>query len=220
MKSIGCVLIAALFAAGGAHAQFVPRQDLSTPYLTKSPPPDPFSNSFDPHPRTYATNESATPNDKLFKGLFKTDPRLLFGVALTPNLALEAGYVNLLDQGFHRIDQRNAGDTDGALGTRGSSVHAAVRFTLPVSDRLSMFGKLGVAWSKRVETRDDLVSDKAAQANGLPATAQGMYTGLGAKYRINERMTISGEYADHGNGKEWGPFTNANGVRAKLKVGF
>jgi hypothetical protein len=50
--------------------------------------------------------------------------------------------------GFHRIDERDARDTNGALGINGVNTHAAVKYTLPVTDRLTAYGKLGVAYSE------------------------------------------------------------------------
>lgn len=157
----------------------------------------------------YGGNLNANPNDRLFGGLFKTDPRLLMGVAVTPGLAFEAGYVNLLDQGFRPVNERDPEDTTGAIGLRGFNLHAAVKVTQPLGERLSAYGKLGVAHSQ----------NRRGQIQGVDT---GLYTGVGARYRVSERVTVDGSFENHGHAAQ--RFQNATNsssrVKANLSVGF
>ncbi len=70
--------------------------------------PTRFDKVMQPTPQLYGKNLGGNANDQSFKGMFKTDPKLLFGIDIAPGWSLEAGYVNLFDRGFHRIDERDA----------------------------------------------------------------------------------------------------------------
>lgn len=204
MKSIHTILALALLGSGAAQAQFVDQSTQLQQPFNKTP------TAFDQIPqsgsRGYGKNVAENPNDRLFKGMFKTDPKLLFGVELSPNWALEAGYVNLYDRGFHRVDERDTGDTAGALGANGSSTHVAVKYTMPITDQLSAYGKVGVGHSEMVR------GDRKAET--------GIYTGAGAKLKVNDRMTIRGEYGSHGGGLKSFGNSNSNSIKADVGIRF
>lgn len=204
MKSILTAVAFALLATGAAQAQLVEQSTESPNQFRKNPTL--FESGLQPRTRTYARNVSENPNDRVFNGLFKTDPKLLFGVELSPNWALEAGYMNLFDRGFHRVDERDPGDTAGALGANGSSTHAAVKYSLPISDQLSAYGKAGIGYSEMTR------GDRKAET--------GIYTGVGAKFKVNDRTTIGGEYGSHGGGMKSFGNSNSNGVKADVGIRF
>lgn len=204
MKAIHTTLVLALLVAGTAKAQFV---DQSTEHGQQfGTTPTLFEKGLQSRPRTYGKNVAENPNDRLFNGMFKTDPKLLFGVELSPNWALEAGYVNLFDRGFHRVDERNTGDTAGALGANGSSTHAAVKYTVPITDDLSAYGKVGIGRSEMAG------ADRKAET--------GIYTGAGARLKVNERTTIRGEYGSHGGGLKSFGNSNSNSIKADVGIRF
>lgn len=166
-----------------------------------------FDHSFQPYPRTYGSNRAALPNDQLHKG-FRTDARLVGGAEIAPGLALEAGYVQGFDRGFHAIHEGRPEEAAGALATRGYSTHLAGKVTAPLSERLSVYGKLGVAHSGR-------------KADGGRVADTGRYTGAGGQYRLGENAKIDAEYGRHGNAaSKWGNKTNADAVKASVKLGF
>jgi len=169
-------------------------------------PRDPGNQAF---PRVYGANLNANPNDRQFGGLFKTDPRLLMGVAVTPALAFEAGYVNLLDQGFRPVNERDPEDTTGAIGLRGFNLHVAAKVTQPLGERLSAYGKLGVAHSQ-------------SRRGVVQGVDTGLYTGVGARYKMSERLTIDGGFENHGHAAErFNDATNSSSrVKANLSLGF
>jgi opacity protein-like surface antigen len=205
MKRLRLVLSAAAFVSAGAQAQLAP-EPLSASVDPRTPS-KPFEGSFQPFPRTYGGNLAANPNDTLHKG-FRTDPRLVGGIELAPGLALEAGYVNGFDRGFHAIDEGRPEEVAGALATTGYSMHAAGKYTIPLGERLSAYGKLGVAQSGR-------------KAYGQSATDTGLYTGVGARYKLSENAGIDAEVGRHGKaGSQWSNTNNADAVRARVKVGF
>jgi len=212
MKRTAFLLAAVVAADAPAQAQHV--EPAAAPVaLADTRPRSVFAAPRDPRfqtfPRVYGGNLNANPNDRLFAGLFKTDPRLLMGVATTPGLAFEAGYVNLLDQGFRPVNERDPEDTTGAIGLRGFNLHAAVKVTQPLGERLSAYGKLGVAHSQN-------------RRGVLKGVDTGLYSGVGAQYKVSERVTFDGSFENHGHAAE--RFENATNsssrVRANLNVGF
>lgn len=204
MKPIHRTLALLVLSTGTSHA--------STELTVAEQPkfgklPTLFEKASHVRPLIYGANVAENPNDQLFKGTFKTDPRLLLGIEISPRWSVEAGYANLFDRGFHRIDERDARDTEGALGINGFSSHAAVKYTLPVTDRLSAYGKLGIAYSETAGSKD-----KAGET--------GLYTGVGARLKVNDRMTIGGEYGNHGGSvKSWGS-GNSSGLKADVGISF
>lgn len=214
IKSPALALAALAFAGAPVQAQPVepagpgaPVELADTrPRTVFSAPRDPGNQAF---PRVYGGNLNANPNDRQFGGLFKTDPRLLIGVAVTPTLAFEAGYVNLLDQGFRPVNERDPEDTTGAIGLRGFNLHVAAKVTQPLGERLSAYGKLGVAHSQ-------------SRRGVVQGVDTGLYTGVGARYKVSERLTIDGGFENHGHAAE--RFDNATNsssrVKANLSLGF
>lgn len=210
-------LLSALMVAFNAQAQLL---EAAPAAPLEALPVEPFKDNFEPYPRTYGSNTSANPNDRLFNREFKTDPRLLMGVAITPTLAFETGYVHLLDRGFHWVLPREAPEAAGALGTRGSSMHVAAKVTLPLSDSLSAYGKLGLAHSVRPVDKAEL-AHRQLPKNALQRFDTGVYAGAGASLKVNERTTIGAKVEKHGNAaKSFGSGTNSTGLKADLKMGF
>lgn len=204
MKFVHSALALALLAVGGAQAQVVEQSADIDHRLGKTSAP--AETAWQPRARTYGRNVAENPNDRLYKGMFKTDPRLLFGIELSPNWALEAGYVNLFDRGFHRVDERDPGDTAGALGANGSSTHAAVKYGLAVTDQLSAYGKVGIGYS--------------AVNRGDRKSETGLYTGVGARLEMNDRTSIGAQYGSHGRGLKSLGNSNSNAVKADVGIRF
>ena len=201
---------AALVAAGGALAQLVDPAPPS-PQAQPSLEARAFAKIPTPYERAYLRDEGAHSFTSLFDG-YRTDPRLVGGINLNRHLALEAGYRERKDRGFHAIDLFDPLDTAGALGTRGLHSYLAVKATLPVTDRLSAHGALGVAYSERRG------SDAIGKNDNVDV---GAYTRLGAQYRLNEKAAVNVESQNFGNSvQKWGKDTNGSGVNAKLKLGF
>lgn len=216
MKTIHLVVAAGLAVAGGAQAQLLDKTastDLSgTPALSQ-----PFA-KIQPVPRTYMGNAAETDGlryqDKSAFGVYRSDPKLFGGINLAPNFAIEAGYANLYTQGFHFVDYARPDEVNGALGTKGSNSYLAARLNVPVNDQLSAYGKLGVAVS------DHVAHDKTLRAT-VTDTDVGPYVGMGARYKVSEKASVTAGYEQYGNSaKKWGSDTNNSGLQAKFKMGF
>jgi len=195
---------------GSAWAQLL--EQPSAPTLqAETPAAQAFGKIQQPFPRSYMSNETAPAIDNLHPN-FRTDPKLVGGFELTPNLGIEAGFSNLYSQGFHYVDARHAYERAGALGNHGFASHLAAKVSVPVDDRLTAYGAAGVAYSLR---------ESAAKDKTLRDIDVGPYAGVGAKYKLTDKASLSGEYQLQGDtGKKWSNDTNANGFSAKLKLGF
>jgi hypothetical protein len=202
-------VVAVLLASASARAQ---RLDQPTPPMSENAA-KPFSVSDKPF--TYlnnGANQSTSIYDSAF-GSYRTDPKLMAGLQISPHFALETGYGNLFSRGFHFVDYGRSDERAGALGTRGFSSYVAGKLTVPLGEQLSAYGKLGLAYSQR-ETHDRAglrVSDADV----------GAYANVGARYKLNDRAAISGEITRAGDtANKWGGASNATGASAALKVGF
>ena len=216
MNTIHIALAAGLLLTGAAHAQLLDNAATKDLAATHVPPPS-FAR-IQPVPRTYMGNAAETGGlryqDKSAFGVYVSDPKLFAGVNLAPNFAIEAGYANLYTRGFHFADYARPDEVNGALGTKGSNSYLAARLNVPVNDQLDAYGKLGVAVSDRV------AHDKSLH-NTVTDTDVGAYVGMGARYKVNEKATVTAGYEQYGNSaKKWGSETNNSGLQAKFKMGF
>lgn len=220
MNARGIAFAAALLLIGSAQAQLA---DAPAPRLKAEPGGrfGPLAAGFKRYEPVYGGNETANPNDRQFQG-FRTDPRLVIGYAFNKYLAVETGYSHLRDDGFHKIDPGpiESAVAAGALGAKSHTTYVAAKLTLPVTDRLTAYGKLGVAQS--TVTNDGFVTEQQAkrrQSGGVFAgeTGAGAYGALGAKYKLNDRATLSGEVRKNGSADK---FRASNGSAVQGSVGF
>lgn len=205
MKAIFCMFALACLANPGAQAQVLPASD-ARPQLERGQvlKPDPFAGSHQPYPRVYGANVAERPNDKALD--IVRDPRLVGGAEVTPNLAIEAGYAHLPDRDRIGREPAKPDDASIALGEKGASSHLALKYSLPKSERVSAYGKVGVV-------HDEIKSHQA------PASATSLYTGAGATLKLDKRTTFEAEAARHGNVLRKLPLS-PDGVKAKMNMGF
>ncbi|MFL6636503.1 MAG: outer membrane beta-barrel protein [Massilia sp.] len=217
MNTIHIALAAGLLAAGVAHAQLLDSAAAPKELATTPAPAPPFA-KIQPVPRTYMGNAAETDGlryqDKSAFGVYVSDPKLFAGVNLAPNVAIETGYANLFTRGFHFADYARPDEVNGALGTKGFNSYLAARLNVPVDDQFSAYGKVGVAVSERVahdRTLRSTVSD----------TDVGPYVGMGARYKVNGKASVTAGYEQYGNSaKKWGGDTNNSALQARFRLGF
>lgn len=233
MRAPRTVLFTLLLAASAAQAQLVDQP--ATVSADTGGRYGPLADGFKRTTPLYGGNETANPNDRLFPG-FRTDPRLVIGYAFNDYFAIEGGYAHLRDEGFHKIDtfdpRRRAVESAlgaGALGAASHTTYVAAKITVPVGERLSAYGKLGVAQS--TAKNDGFVTASRAQAvhearaagrPGAPLadeSATGAFGAVGAKYKLNERTTLSGEYRVNGSADKFRN-ANASGLKGSVGIGF
>lgn len=221
MHDRAIVFAAGLFAIG-AQAQLLESDPVEAPRLSVDANGHfgPLAEGFKRYEPLYGGNETANPNDRQFSG-FSTDPRLVLGYAFTKNFAIEAGYSHLHDRGFHKIepDAVDQALAAGALGVRSHSTHVAARLTVPLSERLSAYGKLGIAHS---QLKRDGLPPPGATVGGEPirTAGKGAYGAIGAQFRVNERTTIKAEARSNGSASKLDGVSNASGLRGSVGIGF
>jgi len=213
MKVPCLVLAAAGFAAASAQAQLV--EPSNAPLLKRQAQPQDqaFARSFQPMPRPYMRNEAEIPDVKLLGDDYRVDPKLKAGFDLNPYFSIETGYQNLYSRGFHYADPGRPNEREGALGSYGSAGYAAVKLTVPVDDRLTAYGKLGIADTGR------LLHD--SRTTSVREGDIGPYANLGARYKLNDKASVSAQYEKFGDSaKKFGNDSNASSMSAKLNLGF
>ena len=107
MTRIMALAVGVLAACAAQAQELLPIQTPAGPAVLKADQlhePDPFAETRPAGSRLYGANVVAQPIDRVLKG-FRRDPQLVGGVKATPNVALEAGYVNLPDRGLYRVEQ-------------------------------------------------------------------------------------------------------------------
>lgn len=212
----------AVLAFGSAHAQLVEPGQTPEPAKLEARPPlasQAFRDAFQPFPRPYAFNTAGQPVIRSPFDLYRTDPKLEFGLDLSPVFGIELGFANLLSRGFHYVEDGRASEKAGVLGDRGFRSHVAARFTLPVTDRFTAYSKLGIAHSEaRVRERPGL---PGAEKSPVPRSDTGPYASVGAQYKLNDKASLSGEVVKSGNSAtKWPSTSNGTGLSTKLKIGF
>ena len=209
MKARAFVLTLGWLAVAAAQAQLLPDPAPREPaQLERNKPahPDPFAGSHQPYPRVYGADVAAQPNDHVFTGM-RRDPRLIAGVEVAPNVAIEGGYQNLPDKDLHKVEPGKPADAAIPLGEKGSSNHLAAKYSLPASERLSAYGKAGIAYTEKKRER------------GVAGSDTGLYTGAGASYKVDKRTTVSGDFVRHGDAaKKFNAVRD--GIKGNLKMGF
>lgn len=105
----------------------------------------------------------------------KASPKLFGGYEFTNKLALEAGAVDF---------------------KKGYGLYIAVKPTLPLTEKLSAYGKVGVAQSRRQVV--------LPAAPVIKKSDTGAYGAFGLQYSITPNAAITAEYERYGKKKETG----------------
>ena len=131
----------------------------------------------------------------------KADGKLFAGYNFDEKLGVEAGVTN-----FHKTDFQRAG-VNGS--TEGYGTYVAAKYTMPVNEQLSAYGKLGVQHSERkLNTTVGNFKDKDS----------GAYAGLGVQYKLNQDTALVAEYERYGKDKDVG--AKADVWSVGVKYGF
>jgi OOP family OmpA-OmpF porin len=184
MKHLLLALLASMAATGAAQAQSASDQITSHPYLGVGV--------------TGAQNISSdarTANLKLFGGF-----------DLGRNWGVESGFTHYGSKDFTRSN----GTASVSGSTSGLSGYLAARYSLPISDSFSAYGKLGLASSAR--TYSNSLGMRVKDRD------KGVYAALGVQYQLNANVSLVGEYERQGKDKMSGP--RADVWTAGVKFGF
>jgi len=115
----------------------------------------------------------------------RTGYKLYGGVDFTKNVGLEAGYV---DFGNSTYSEGGA-----SLHLKPKAAYVAVTGTLPLSEKFSLFGKLGASFNHvKLDASAGGFSDSTSK-NRTTALV-----GVGAAYNFNKNLAAVAEYEDYG----------------------
>jgi OOP family OmpA-OmpF porin len=123
---------------------------------------------------------------------WKASAKVFGGFEFTQNLGVEVGYTDFRSSGFRYTHkgQSVSGDADGY------GAYLAAKYTVPLKDQFSAYGKLGVAYSKRKLNAND--------GTHIDNDDTGVYAGVGVEYKLNEKVAFVGEYERYGKSKDFG----------------
>jgi opacity protein-like surface antigen len=137
---------------------------------------------------------------------YRTGFKLFGGYDFDQNLGIEAGYTRIGKESETFI----FGSAPYSYTTRGSNSYIAGKYTVPINDRFSAYGKLGVSQTVRK------YSDN--QFNDYKSNQTGLYGALGVKYKLNQNMSVLAEYERNGKTKDVG--AKADSWTLGLSYGF
>lgn len=143
--------------------------------------------SFAPH--GYVGLGAATADDKS-SDEYRVSPKVFGGYQATPNVGVEAGYTQ-----FHN-----------AYDYHSNGSYVAGTYTVPLGERFSAVGKLGVQHSERTNAYRQTDRDN------------GLYGGVGLQYALNNKLAVTADYERYGKDKSSG--AKADAYTVGLKYGF
>ena len=120
-------------------------------------------------------------------GNSKINPKVFGGVAFSDSLAVEGGYIDLR--------KATAAPEARTIDLGGFGTYVAARLMRPFTEKLSAYGKLGVAHNQR-----------KVSTNGIVRKDQdtGIYGAFGLQYSITPGVALSAEYERYGKDKKTG----------------
>ncbi|MFC0250559.1 porin family protein [Massilia consociata] len=129
----------------------------------------------------------------------KADGKLFAGYQFDERLGVEAGWTN-----HHKTDFGVRGSTEG-YGT-----YVAAKYTLPINEQVSAYGKVGLSHNERKLTNNLGQRFKDDDTGG--------YGGVGVEYKLNQNVALLAEYERYGKKKAYG--AKADVWNVGLKYGF
>jgi len=147
-------------------------------------------------PHAYVGIGAATANNKSADE-YKTNAKIYGGYEFDQNWGVEAGYTN-----FDKEDIPSA-------NVKGSGTYVAGKYSMPLGERFTGYGKLGVSYNERK------LSSSLGQVNSYDT---GLYGGVGVEYKLNEKLALNAEYERYGKDKAFG--AKADVYTVGLKYGF
>ncbi|MDQ7004480.1 MAG: outer membrane beta-barrel protein [Ghiorsea sp.] len=109
------------------------------------------------------------------------------GYSFTPTLAAELSYHQFGDSTLVVVGVGGSASATASV----SSVTAAVVGSYPISDQVSLIGKVGVASNKTDLTTNVGTSDSSSKTS--------LYFAVGGEYNISDKYSIRAQYEDFGD---------------------
>ena len=162
MRKLILALGVTLAATGAAHAQ-----------------------SADQAPGAYA-GVGVSSVGKLMSDGHKAQAKIFGGYEFDRNWGVEAGVTN---RSSESLDMQVDGQPL-TFRTRGYNSYIAGKYTMPINEKFSAYGKLGMSYNVIKHSDSRGLSHKEEDT--------GLYAGLGVHYKLNEKVALTAEYERSG----------------------
>jgi opacity protein-like surface antigen len=135
---------------------------------------------------------------------YKGSGKIFGGVELNERFGLEAGYTDLRTfEGAYAWS-----GTPGRASADGSRSYLAGKASLPINEQVSVYGKLGVSYSKiNLSTTVPSLTSSESKTEA--------YGALGAQYKLTQNVALIAEYERYGKKKSIGVKADAWNIGAK-----
>ena len=135
---------------------------------------------------------------------WKGSGKLFGGVELDQTFGVEAGYTDFRKS---RANYTYAG-VNGTAEADGYGSYLAGKATMPVNEQTSVYGKLGVAHTKREMTSTTPGLARKVSDNGV-------YAGVGVQHALNQQVSLIAEYERYGKKADFGARPDVLTIGAK-----
>ncbi|WP_308923315.1 porin family protein [Janthinobacterium sp. J1-1] len=139
----------------------------------------------------------------------KAGGKVFAGYDLNQTWAVEGGYADFGSKDYSYVNGAGAG---GNVKSDSHGYYLAGKATMPVTEKVGVFGKLGVA---RV---DNSLSGSGLSTGIRGENKTGVYASLGAQYAINEKVSLTAEVEHFGKSADQGH--KATGLAVGARYNF
>lgn len=181
MKKLILALVATFAATGAAHAQ-------STAQV-----PGPY------------VGAAVSNVGKMMSDGRKAQAKIFAGYEFDQNFGVEAGVTN---RSSESLDVQLNGQAYTAR-TRGYNSYVAGKYTMPINEQFSAYGKLGMSYQ---------VVKHSGAGFSHKDDDTGLYAGLGLQYKVTDKVALTAEYER--SGKREGVNDPNDAWTLGMKVGF
>jgi OOP family OmpA-OmpF porin len=135
----------------------------------------------------------------------KAAGKVFAGYNFDKTWAVEAGYTDYGSQSYSYLSRGGS----GSIHTDSTAFYVAGKATMPINDRVSVYGKLGA-----IENRDKIRG--VGNASGLRNVIRtNLYAAVGAEYAINTKVSLLAEYEHNGKSANQGRESGAVSLGAR-----
>lgn len=124
---------------------------------------------------------------------YKASGKIFGGYEFDQTWAVEAGYTD-----FRKSDASfSYNGTPTSATSDGHSFYVAGKATKPLSEQVSVYGKLGAAHNKSTLSTSNVALNRDVSKTEL-------YGGVGVQYNLNKQVALTAEYERYGKQKDFG----------------
>ncbi|MBB5605611.1 MULTISPECIES: porin family protein [unclassified Janthinobacterium] len=139
---------------------------------------------------------------------YQAGGKIYAGYDIDKTWAVEGGYADFGSKDYNYITSAGS----GAVKSDSHGYYLAGKATMPVSEKLGVFGKLGVA---RVNTG---LTGSGLSTGITGDNKTGVYASVGAQYAINEKVSLTAELEHFGKSADQG--NKATGLALGARYNF